>query len=50
MHIGGVNRLDKSATGIHWHVTQMNRIEYIATDDKRQVIPVRQARPTARAT
>ena len=39
MHIGGINRLDKSATGIHWHVSQMNRIEYIATDDKRQVIP-----------
>jgi NapC/NirT cytochrome c family, N-terminal region len=39
MHIGGVNRLDKSATGIHWHVSQRNRIEYIATDDKRQVIP-----------
>ena len=39
MHIGGINRLDKSATGIHWHVSQQNRIEYIATDDKRQVIP-----------
>ena len=39
LHIGGINRLDKSATGIHWHVSQMNRIEYIATDDKRQVIP-----------
>jgi len=39
MHIGGINRLDKSATGIHWHVSQLNRIEYIATDDKRQVIP-----------
>ena len=39
MHVGGVNRIDKSATGIHWHVSQMNRIEYIATDDKRQVIP-----------
>jgi hypothetical protein len=39
MHVGGVNRIDKTATGIHWHVSQMNRIEYIATDDKRQVIP-----------
>jgi hypothetical protein len=39
MHIGGVNRIDKTATGIHWHVSQQNRIEYIATDDKRQVIP-----------
>jgi nitrate/TMAO reductase-like tetraheme cytochrome c subunit len=39
MHIGGINRVDKTATGIHWHVSQRNRIEYIATDDKRQVIP-----------
>src|SRR5512137_805921 len=39
MHIGGINKLDKTATGIHWHVSQQNRIEYIATDDKRQVIP-----------
>jgi len=39
MHIGGINRLDQTATGIHWHVSAMNRIEYIATDDKRQVIP-----------
>lgn len=39
MHIGGINRLDKSATGIHWHVSQLNTIEYIATDEKRQVIP-----------
>jgi hypothetical protein len=39
MHIGGINRLDKSATGIHWHVSALNQIEYIATDEKRQVIP-----------
>jgi hypothetical protein len=39
LHIGGINRLDRTATGIHWHVSQQNRIEYIATDDKRQVIP-----------
>jgi nitrate/TMAO reductase-like tetraheme cytochrome c subunit len=39
MHIGGINRLDQTATGIHWHVSAMNRIEYIAADDKRQVIP-----------
>jgi hypothetical protein len=25
--------------GIHWHTSRSNRIEYIATDDKRQVIP-----------
>jgi nitrate/TMAO reductase-like tetraheme cytochrome c subunit len=39
MHIGGVNRIDKTATGIHWHVSQNNRIEYIALDEKRQNIP-----------
>ena len=39
MHIGGINKLDKSATGIHWHVSALNQIEYIATDEKRQVIP-----------
>jgi hypothetical protein len=39
LHIGGVNRLGRTASGIHWHVSRQNRIEYIATDDKRQVIP-----------
>jgi hypothetical protein len=39
LHIGGVNRMGQSATGIHWHVSAMNRIEYITTDEKRQVIP-----------
>jgi len=39
MHIGGVSMAKTSASGIHWHVSQMNTIEYIATDDKRQVIP-----------
>lgn len=38
VHVGsGSDRL--GASGIHWHVNQKNRIEYIATDDKRQVIP-----------
>ncbi len=39
LHIGGVSVLRGTATGIHWHVGPHNRIEYIATDDKRQVIP-----------
>jgi hypothetical protein len=39
MHVGGVNRIDRSASGIHWHVSSTNRIEYIALDEKRQVIP-----------
>jgi hypothetical protein len=39
MHIGGVSVAKNTASGIHWHVGAMNRIEYVATDDKRQVIP-----------
>lgn len=39
LHIGGVSMVRGMATGIHWHVGEMNRIEYVATDDKRQVIP-----------
>ena len=39
MHIGGIRPGVGEASGIHWHVSQANRIEYITTDDKRQVIP-----------
>jgi hypothetical protein len=39
MHIGGQSLGQQTPTGIHWHVGAMNRITYIATDDKRQVIP-----------
>ncbi|MEW5983366.1 MAG: NapC/NirT family cytochrome c [Acidobacteriota bacterium] len=39
MHIGGVSVARGLATGIHWHVSEANRIEYVATDEKRQVIP-----------
>jgi hypothetical protein len=35
---GGSERLGL-ATGIHWHMNVANRVEYIATDDKRLVIP-----------
>jgi hypothetical protein len=35
---GGSERLGL-ATGIHWHMNVANEIDYIATDDKRQVIP-----------
>lgn len=35
---GGSERLAVSS-GIHWHMNLANRVEYIATDDKRQVIP-----------
>ncbi len=39
LHVGGVSLAQGKATGIHWHVGAMNKIEYIATDDKRQAIP-----------
>jgi len=39
MHIGGISAAKNTASGIHWHVAATNKIEYIATDDKRQVIP-----------
>jgi nitrate/TMAO reductase-like tetraheme cytochrome c subunit len=39
LHVGGVRPGVVSASGIHWHVSQENRIEYIATDRARQVIP-----------
>lgn len=29
----------RTACGIHWHMNLANKIEYIATDDKQQVIP-----------
>lgn len=39
LHIGGINPLRGTATGIHWHVSARNRIEYVATDNRRQIIP-----------
>ncbi len=39
LHVGGVSGDGSPANGIHWHVDAANAIEYIATDDKRQVIP-----------
>jgi hypothetical protein len=39
IHVGGGSEKLAIATGIHWHMNVANRIEYIATDDKRQVIP-----------
>jgi hypothetical protein len=29
----------RNATGIHWHTSASSTIEYIATDEKREVIP-----------
>jgi hypothetical protein len=39
VHVGGGSARLGLATGIHWHMSVANRVEYIATDDKRQVIP-----------
>ena len=39
VHVGGGSERLGVASGIHWHMNVANKIEYIATDDKRQVIP-----------
>jgi hypothetical protein len=39
IHVGGGSDRLGVATGIHWHMNLANEIEYIATDEKRQVIP-----------
>lgn len=39
LKVGGADPTHGPVGGIHWHVSQDNKIEYIATDDRRQVIP-----------
>ena len=39
VHVGGGSERLGVATGIHWHMNVANEVEYITTDDKRQVIP-----------
>jgi hypothetical protein len=39
VHVGGGSERMGVASGIHWHMNVANKIEYVATDDKRQVIP-----------
>jgi hypothetical protein len=39
IHVGGGSEKLQMATGIHWHMNVANRIEYVATDEKRQTIP-----------
>ena len=39
LHVGGGDPAQGAGSGIHWHVNLDNRIEYIATDAQRQVIP-----------
>jgi hypothetical protein len=38
IHVGGGSQRLGIATGIHWHVSVANEIDYVATDDKRQEI------------
>ncbi len=39
VHVGGVRKGPAGSTGIHWHVDPGNRVDYVTTDDRRQVIP-----------
>jgi hypothetical protein len=39
LHVGGGLPSAGPVSGIHWHVSGATEIEYITTDDKRQVIP-----------
>jgi hypothetical protein len=39
VHVGGGSEQLGVAQGIHWHMNLANVVEYIATDDKREVIP-----------
>ena len=39
VHVGGGDPMYDQVSGIHWHMALANKVEYIATDEKRQVIP-----------
>ncbi len=39
LKVGGADPTHGPVGGIHWHVSQDNKIEYLATDDRRQIIP-----------
>ncbi len=39
LHVGGGRIAGEVATGIHWHTSADNVIEYVHTDEKRQEIP-----------
>jgi hypothetical protein len=39
MHVGGGSERAGLASGIHWHADVANEIDYITTDEQRQVIP-----------
>ena len=51
LKVGGADPSHGPVGGIHWHVSPNNTIEYIATDDRRQVIPwVRVTNPKGEVT
>ena len=39
LKVGGADPAHGPAGGIHWHMNEANKVEYIASDDQRQVIP-----------
>ncbi len=39
LHIGGGSRALGVGSGIHWHMNIDNRIDFVASDDREQVIP-----------
>jgi hypothetical protein len=39
VHVGGGSRVLNIGNGIHWHMNLDNRIEYVATDSRRETIP-----------
>ena len=39
MKVGGGNPRTGKLEGIHWHMLAANKVEYVATDEKRQTIP-----------
>ena len=39
LKVGGAHSVGAAMEGIHWHVNVAHRVEYIAADDRRQVIP-----------
>jgi nitrate/TMAO reductase-like tetraheme cytochrome c subunit len=51
LNVGGADPTHGPVGGIHWHVSEENKIEYIATDERRQVIPwVRVTNPKGEVT
>jgi len=39
LKVGGGDSMHGQPGGIHWHMNLSNKVQYIATDEKRQVIP-----------